>query len=223
MAVSIKISDVVDIVVNRISEEDGTVDLCIESDDEESCQLVLTADELQDLHGYLESVLEQISERLEDDDEEEEEEEDRPDWPWPMTRPYDCGPQATDQFGELVPHSPLALMGYHVKKGRKERTSEERKLFLSSFFLHELPEWLDEHYEEEDYIVEEYGEPSSSDRLKRMANLLASNCRRSSARADAANYESAISRWRDDLTHLKTTYYDQWNMRVNFSWPPDVG
>lgn len=68
--------------------------------------------------------------------------------------------------------------------------------------------------------MEEWGQPNTVDRLKRIAEQIASQIRKASARAYSADSAEAIDDWRRDLARLEaTSYHGHFRFRRS-SWPP---
>ena len=63
--------------------------------------------------------------------------------------------------------------------------------------------------------IEEWGQPNSSRRLKKLAESLAAFCR-NAKRNDPIRRAASISDWENDLAYLKIVYYDG---RYDFAWP----
>ena len=94
-----------------------------------------------------------------------------PDWPWPIDEPPEGpGGQSTPQFEQQ--YSGLRLCGYHVGKTHGMPDNERRR-FLDQFFRNDLPSVV------EKYHGDEYGDPGSETRLRKMANVIAAHCRNS--------------------------------------------
>jgi len=74
----------------------------------------------------------------------------------------------------------------------------ERKCFLDYYFRNSLPDIVVR------YHGTEYGDPGSEERLQKMANVLAANCR-NFKRNDRHKYRAAIAHWEQDLEYLKET------------------
>ena len=128
---------------------------------------------------------------------------DPPPWPWPITEP----PKSSggDFTGEFRDFSLLKYCGYTVGK-IKGMSEEERIKFLDYFFTHELPGPHE--------LTVDYGEPGSEVRLKKMANVMSSNCRNFKAN-DKLKYAYAINDYETDLKYLKNKYF----IRGSFPWP----
>ena len=134
--------------------------------------------------------------------------DDEPDWPWPITDVLPGGGGGGIEFEHK--HSALWLCGYRV--GKKEGlVVHERRRFLDLFFRgHPAPP---------ERVLrlfgDEYGDLGTEERLRKMANVLASNCRNFKSN-DADRYQQAITDYEDDLHYLKAKYY-----RIGmFPWPP---
>ena len=128
---------------------------------------------------------------------------DPPPWPWPITEP----PKSSggDFTGEFRDFSLLKYCGYTVGKIRG-MSEDERIKFLDYFFTHQLPGPHE--------LKVDYGEPGSEVRLKKIANVISSNCRNFKAN-DNLKYAYAINDYETDLKYLKNKYF----IRGSFPWP----
>ena len=106
-------------------------------------------------------------------------------------------------LGEWTQQSLLRVAGYSV--GENAENDRERHRLLASFYQG--------HSRIEPEIVAEYGPQSSANRLKEMAQRIASWVRLHD-RQD--NYHLATSHWRLDLDYLKANFYDD---VYDFNWP----
>lgn len=119
-------------------------------------------------------------------------------WIWPVVN-QNLGEQGAfgGTFREV---SALKMFGYTV--GATNGWEEERRQhFLSDFMEMELPA---EVYEE---FGDEYGGPLSATRLRKVANVIASNCS-NFYRRDPIRYRQACQDWEDDLEFLRLKYYE---------------
>lgn len=105
-----------------------------------------------------------------------------------------------------VDESPLARMGYHVGVNKGLPRSKRKKL-LTEAYRGEIPEVEDDDY------MEEWGRPSNSRRLWRIAHHLAWLIR---SRHGNPSMIYAVDDWRQDLDWLKEEFYTN---RMRFSWP----
>ena len=133
-----------------------------------------------------------------------------PDWPWPITEIMPTRRPGMPAFERDM--SALKVCGYSVGKS-SDMTQAGRRQFLVYFFTHELPRRV------RDEFGDEYGEPGSEYRLRKMANVMASACRNAKRRRDGADFDVAISDWESDLAFLKTEFYDRFR---KFEWPPTL-
>jgi hypothetical protein len=130
------------------------------------------------------------------------------DWPWPLA---DIPPNPHNQGAEIdFEHniSGLKICGYTV--GVQGMRKPERKRFLEHFFKNALPSAVSQVH------GDDYGQPESGTRLKKMANVIAAHAR-NFAMNDAVVYRQAIQDWREDLQFLKDSYYMPPANR--FPWP----
>lgn len=94
----------------------------------------------------------------------------------------------------LPPESGLHMAGYHVgKEGLKQHKRQE---LLINFLRNHLHPKIIETF------GDEYGKPDSRQRVLKMANVIAGNCRLKKLN-DAKKYRVAITDWEDDLAFLK--------------------
>ena len=130
------------------------------------------------------------------------------DWRWPITEPPEgVGGGFGAQFEHQI--SALKMLGYTVGKteGLPDR---ERKEFLYTFFLRKLPGLVEKHF------PGQYGGPGSEQRLRKMANVIASNTINFKLH-DSAKFSYAIDDWEEHLAYLMKTFYDKGPHR--FPWP----
>ena len=106
--------------------------------------------------------------------------------------------------------SALKVYGYTVGVTAGWPQKKRRK-FLSEFMQAKLPEQITRIY------GDHYGEPSSLERLKAVANLLAHNII-SRKRANNPSLAHAISDWNEDLQFLFEEYYWDW-LQDYWEWP----
>lgn len=121
-----------------------------------------------------------------------------PTWSWPVIHtPPDGG---TGGFtGTFREYSALKMFGYTV--GKKEGWPQtKRQRFLANFMEMELPPIVAATF------GDDYGRPLSATRLRKMANVIASNAS-NFYRNDPVRYQAAIEDWEADLEFLKFKYY----------------
>lgn len=104
--------------------------------------------------------------------------------------------------------SPLHVMGYSV--GKKGISQRRRRLILQDAYKGSIPLVESREY------MEEWGEPNSGKRLRRIAQQLASNVQMFGRRENAHSYQQAIDDWCDDLEWIKVNYYSG---TYRFDWP----
>ncbi len=100
----------------------------------------------------------------------------------------------------------LSVMGYHV--GGSGIGVYSRHEILDSIMLKHVPNVQSPEY------MQEWGEPKTGTRLKKLANTIASFVRNAKRRTNPP--EEAIDDWKNDLAWLKEKYY---NNRYRFRWP----
>lgn len=105
--------------------------------------------------------------------------------------------------------SPLHAMGYKV--GKQGLNSVQRSDLLRKAFTGDIPRVGTVAY------MAEWGEPGTPERLKKLANYIASNCRNMKKRQSPS--EEAIHDWETDLAWLKRTFY---RGHFAFQWPDTV-
>ncbi|WP_207101861.1 hypothetical protein [Paracoccus shandongensis] len=104
--------------------------------------------------------------------------------------------------------SALKIFGYTV--GNDGWPRKRRQEFLSDFMELELPT------EVKLYCNDEYGNPMTVKRLRKVANLLAGNINLRTKHP--SDFGKAIADWMEDLSFLKEKYYEQANMKF-LPWP----
>ena len=128
------------------------------------------------------------------------------DWPWPITEiPEGKSGKGVPEFDHR--NSGLWLCGYRVGKTRGMPTAERRE-FLDTYFRNKLPAVVERHH------GNDYGDPGSEVRLRKIANVIATNCR-NAKRRNSDSYRYAIADWETDLRYLKDSYY----IAGSFPWP----
>jgi hypothetical protein len=133
-------------------------------------------------------------------------------WPWPVVSLPDK-PTSGSIAGDFNPFSALKMFGYTVgQKGRNQGwTDSKRQKFLSDFMEMPLPPAVRTHF------GDEYGAPTSTTRLRKVANVIASNASNFARRGTPA-YDQAIADWEADLAFLKATYYEGKGLKFH-PWP----
>ena len=101
----------------------------------------------------------------------------------------------------------LKFMGYSV--GQNGGIRSERQYILDYVYNERIPRVNSHLY------MDEWGDPKTTPRLHKTADSIASFVRMAKRRDDA-DMELAISEWEEDLTYIKTKYYDR---RYDFPWP----
>ncbi|MDQ1902199.1 hypothetical protein RAH32_17390 [Paracoccus sp. WLY502] len=124
----------------------------------------------------------------------------QPEWIWPVVnKPPSSSGNGLDGDGIFRAFSALKLFGYTV--GKTEGWPQKRRQqFLSDFMEKRLPAIVASTF------GDDYGTPLSSTRLRKVANVIASNA---SLRYlhDPYRYRDAIQDWESDLAFLKMKYY----------------
>lgn len=106
----------------------------------------------------------------------------------------------------------LAFFGYHVGVTQGLIMSVRRDI-LDYIYKGRLPLVSDEAY------TRSWGEPSSGQRLKKLASTLAHLARNAMAKENR-NYETAISEWHADLQYVKSMYFRPYdNLEHDWDWP----
>jgi hypothetical protein len=127
-------------------------------------------------------------------------------FPWPTPD----APVSVDQGipGDTFPPEGL-LRRYGYKVGLSGLPESKRRQILDDIFLHSLPSMDNVSY------LNEWGQPDTDKRLKKLAESLAAFTR-NARRRNTGDFDKAIQDWEADLAYLKRTYYDD---RFNFHWP----
>lgn len=119
-------------------------------------------------------------------------------WIWPVI--HTPPPSGSGGFtGTFRDYSGLKMFGYTVGKTEGWPQSK-RETFLADFMEMNLPPIVEATF------GDEYGEPMSTTRLRKMANLIATNAT-NFYRNDPIRYRVAIADWDSDLEFLKRRYY----------------
>lgn len=111
-------------------------------------------------------------------------------------------------------YSALKMFGYTVGKKYGWPVSK-RQRFLSDFMELELPTKVEEVFRDE------YGDPMTTTRLRKVANIIASNAS-NFLKNDPVRYRVAIDEWEDDLAFLKRKYYERAGLKF-YPWPSPRG
>jgi hypothetical protein len=133
-----------------------------------------------------------------------------PDWPWPITEPAEPMGDRSTEARHYQDNSGLWMCGYRV--GVSGLSPLDRTRLLNYFFRNTLPRVVERHF------GNQYGDPGSEQRLRRMASVIARNCR-TFKRLSRARFAEAIEAWEKDLAYLKRAYY----RAGMFPWPPIEG
>jgi hypothetical protein len=128
-------------------------------------------------------------------------------WIWPVVNE---APGLGRIEGTFQPFSALKVFGYTTGKKAGWPTTVRRQ-FLSDFMEKDLPPLV------LDLFGDEYGAPLSTTRLRKVANVISSNCGLR-LRADSERYRQAIDDWVEDLDFLKSKYYEGLGLRF-VPWP----
>lgn len=131
-------------------------------------------------------------------------------WPKTQADPGETalGPTDWPQIGMLK------FLGYSVGVNGETRTTRQR-ILSDLFHKVNLPKVDSQAY------VDEWGTPESGSRLRKMAQSIAAFCR-GARRRDEYAMSLAIEEWEEDLSWLKTTYYDG-KFDRQFQWPETIG
>ena len=126
-------------------------------------------------------------------------------FPWPETT-FEDGPPATigEGFDGEDASSPLYKMGYSVAQQVALSQSERYQCLNETYQEENLPWCISDAY------MEDWGEPNSRKRLRRIAwhlNMMTKRLKR---------HTEAVARWESDLNWLKQNYYKPIH---RFRWP----
>lgn len=132
-------------------------------------------------------------------------------WPWPVIE-MPGGTNSNNDFGNgyWEEISPLKMFGYTVGK-TSGWPAAKRKRFLRDFMGYDLPATVEKIY------GKKYGDPSSLERLKAVANLISSLII-AAKRRNGSSMKYAIQDWTDDLNFLKTAFYEEQGLKF-YPWP----
>ena len=133
-----------------------------------------------------------------------------PMWTWPILHQ----PPRTGSGGfagaTMREYSALKMFGYTVGK-TEGWPQHKREAFLRDFMAMPLPPIVKATF------GDEYGAPLTTTRLRKIANVIASNAT-NFFRNDATRYAVAIAEWEEDLDFLYRVFYI--GMRLGFEpWP----
>lgn len=130
-------------------------------------------------------------------------------FPWPTT----VSPKGKRRLSSIAwrQHGMLSFLGYHVGEIQPTRRSKRQRILEYVFECH-LPPLNDRAY----YL--EWGSPSTSRRLQKLANTLAAFTRNAKRRDEIA-LARAIDDWEDDLAFLHDRYYVPF---FHFGWPAPI-
>ena len=132
--------------------------------------------------------------------------EDGGQWPWPTTSVSPRkGPRTAALQHFSHEESGLYLCGYRV--GLHAMSDVNRQRLLRDIFMRALPRSVRRMH------GDAYGEPQSCQRLRKMAEVMAANCR-NFKRIDRSKYAAAIHDYERDLEFLYQTFYLN-----RFPWP----
>ena len=100
--------------------------------------------------------------------------------------------------------SPLTAKGYHAGKTYSLSSKNRRDILTSVFCSH-----LEFSEEFPEYEISEWGDPESSDRLKKMASHI------TWVMGIHSSHTYAVEDWQEDLDWMKKEFYDP---RFSFRW-----
>lgn len=128
---------------------------------------------------------------------------------WPSTLTSESTQKIkSSSFEDWQEEGVLSFYGYHV--GNTNGVSSSiRKTILEGVFYAIIPPIFEFSY------LYQWGAPETPARLKKMADVLASNARNFKRQQKSA-YFDAIAEWEDDLHFLKNKFYIG---KFNFDWP----
>lgn len=127
---------------------------------------------------------------------------------WPTTH---ISPGYTEHVGTRPDWEEIGLLGaLDYRVGKNGLPISNRHEILSRAFEGELPDGLSTYYKKE------CGDPSTPERLKKIANIIAGLCR-IAKRRKSHRMDEAIKHWEADLEWLKQKFYKP--MRLRFLWP----
>jgi hypothetical protein len=133
-----------------------------------------------------------------------------PAWRWPVLEEPPVGHGETLDSADFRDFSALKMFGYTVGKTNPMPLSTRRSL-LSDFMEHDLPPIVGKVF------GDEYGDPMSTTRLRKIATHIA-NMASLAWRRSPQSMRFAISDWENDLQFLKTKYYEKHGLQFR-PWP----
>jgi hypothetical protein len=131
---------------------------------------------------------------------------------WPSTDAGEASGETDihDILEDLPQLGLLKYMGYSV--GMNGEPTQRRHDVLEKVFLsRSLPRVTCEGY------MQQWGEPKSAQRVRKMANSIATFCRNAKHKS-GADMGDAIAEWEDDLDWMKQRFYDG-HLSLQFKWP----
>lgn len=134
-----------------------------------------------------------------------------PAWKWPVVNRM---PGNGDHKGEFREFSALKMFGYTVGRTRGWPENRRRE-FLKDFMELDLPPVVLQCF------GDEYGGKLTTTRLRKVANVIASNCGLR-IRQNPQRFMEAIGDWEYDLDFLKQHYYEGQRLRF-VPWPDPRG
>ncbi|NEQ34479.1 MAG: hypothetical protein F6K04_26460 [Leptolyngbya sp. SIO4C5] len=111
----------------------------------------------------------------------------------------------------LIPYRRGLLRHCGYKVGKEGLPQLKRINILDSIFLYTLPPMEDAEY------LQEWGNPATEKRLKKLSDCLASFARNAKRKNKDGRLDQAIQDWVADLNYIQATYYNKKNFR--FKWP----
>ncbi len=126
--------------------------------------------------------------------------------PWPNTS---ANGGFQNPLGKSFGYEEGILRHYGYKVGINGLSEKERWKILDRIFLNPLLKINNTVY------LNEWGEPNSAERLKKLADCIAAFTR-NAKRRKTENFGQAIQHWEADLAYLKRTYY---NNCFSFQYP----
>ena len=148
----------------------------------------------------------QIEEQKRQEDAKRQREQEKKDgwFSWPSTNaPMGEGGMNAHWYADGL----FSYVGYHV--GNNGEVQETREKILDCIFHNELPNVASDEY------MQEFNDPKTPKRLKKMADFLSSEAR-NFKRNKTADYSQAIADYESDLAYLYREYYEG---VFNFGWP----
>lgn len=197
-------NEILDLIQSNKNDFYNLIEERLEDLDEMEVVIEETKNLLKSASNFIEkqnTVIEVLLERLEE-----------PGFPFPEIDLWQVREEYVEEKGSInwgnFGQGLLSASGYRVGKTNGLPEQERRKI-LNYIFLKDSLEDIDDA----EYRME-WGDPKSSERLRKLANVVATLANNASRKR--GDFSHAIWDWHSDLMYLKHQFYDRW---ADFPWP----